>query len=116
MTVNPPLAAGEAGEAPATEPIFPGQESFAPLLGERFELHWPGGEPLTAELIEAQSLGDAQFNHGREPFSLLFKGPPTPALSQQTYRLFHPRLQALEVFLVPVEARSDGVRYEAVFN
>nr|WP_316643991.1 hypothetical protein [uncultured Roseateles sp.] len=98
------------------EPSYPQHQTFAPLLGERFELQYAGGETLSAELIEARPLGKAWLEGGRAPFSLLFKGPSAPALPQQIFRLAHPALQALDVFLVPVEAHADGVRYEAVFN
>lgn len=95
---------------------YPQHQTFAPLLGERFDLRYADGQSLAAELIEARPLGRASIAGGRAPFSLLFRGPAAPALPQQIFRLAHPALPALDVFLVPIEARADGVRYEAVFN
>lgn len=95
---------------------YPQHQTFAPLLGQRFDLRYADEQSLAAELIEARSLGAAWVEGGRAPFSLLFRGPVAPALPQQIFRLTHPALPELDVFLVPIEARADGVRYEAVFN
>ncbi len=91
-------------------------ERFAPLRGERFALaaDAAGPAPLSAELVEVHALPQPGFN-GRQPFSLLFVGPPAPLLPQRTYRLIHARLPELELFLVPVAADAAGVRYQAVF-
>jgi hypothetical protein len=37
-------------------------------------------------------------------------------LPQRIYPFEHPDLGAFEVFIVPVGADPDGVRYEAVFS
>ena len=49
------------------------------------------------------------------PFSLLFSGPPQPALPQQIYRLSHETLGDMEIFLVPVSGDADQRCYEAIF-
>ncbi len=51
-----------------------------------------------------------------DPFALLFVGPEVPSLSQGIHRLAHPKLGAMEIFLVPVGPHGDGLGYEAVFN
>ena len=51
----------------------------------------------------------------RRQFSLLFRGPVDPFLSQGTYRLDHAELGALDIFLVPIGPDAEGMRYEAVF-
>lgn len=90
-------------------------EQFAPLRGERFVLQLPDGGELGAELVEASALNMAPFQ-GRQPFSLLFKGPRAPLLPQSIYALRHAtQPEALELFLVPVSADAGGVCYEAVF-
>lgn len=90
---------------------------FAGLLGQRFELHPPAGGPLASvELVEACSLGTAPTPAGRLPFTLLFKAEQGPALSQQIYRLSHPALPPMDVFLGPVASAYDGPCYEAVFS
>jgi hypothetical protein len=77
--------------------------SFAPHQGSRFAL---GGAQL--ELAEVKSLGAG--TGAREPFSLLFLGPPE--LPQRIHRLEHAELGVLELFLVPI---GPG-RYEAIFT
>ena len=90
-------------------------DDFAGLCGERFWLQGDDVADLSTELVEAVPLGTATFN-GRQPFSLIFAGPPTPILPQRTYRLAHARLPELDIFLVPVGADASGVRYQAVFS
>ena len=53
---------------------------------------------------------------GMERFSVLFSGPGDVFVPQQTYRVTHPEMGELEIFLVPLGKESDGFRYEAVYN
>jgi hypothetical protein len=92
---------------------LPTLAEFAPLQGERFALFANGAEAVPAELLSARSLGLPACD-GREPFSLIFAGPAEPRLPQRIYRLEHPRLPALDLFLVPVAADAVATRYEAV--
>jgi len=94
---------------------LPTLDAFVPLQGEAFELHVDGPAPLRAELVSAVALGMAPAA-GRQAFSLVFAGPPVPRLPQRIYRLQHPRLPALDLFLVPVGADAAATRYEAVFT
>ena len=91
--------------------------TFQPHLGESFLLHLDGARPpVDMVLVEATELPMASPRPGRAPFSLVFRGPSAPVYPQHTYRLEHPAIGAFEIFLVPVAADSDGVRYEAVFT
>jgi hypothetical protein len=91
-------------------------ERFAPLCGEPFALSVDAEPPLlNATLIEAKALPQPAFN-GRQPFSLVFAGPPAPLLPQSIYRVAHQSLPALDIFLVPVAADASSVRYQAVFS
>jgi hypothetical protein len=92
--------------------------SFEPLVGSRFTLRLDpaeGGAELPAELVEARA-GRGGAPGGRLPFSLTFKAPPEPALPQRIYRLEHPQLDAMDIFLVPVARSATGLHYEAVFG
>jgi len=51
-----------------------------------------------------------------ELFTLIFRGPAAPCLLQRIHLLEHPKLGTLPIFLTAVEADSDGIAYEAVFN
>lgn len=91
---------------------------FEPLVGSRFTLRL--GEPgetdeLPAQLVEARA-GRSAGMAGRQPFSLTFEAPPEPALPQRIYRLEHPQLDAMDLFLVPVARTATGLKYEAVFG
>ena len=76
---------------------------FAPLRHQLFELAADHASQL--ELVEVTGAG------GR-PFSLVFRGPGEPLLPQRIYRVEHPALGALDLFLVPI---GPG-RYEAIFT
>jgi hypothetical protein len=94
--------------------------TFASLLHGRFRADLGTGEPLALELVEAVDLGGHSATASprpgeRSPFSIVFRGPREPVLSQRTYRVEHERLGAFELFLVPVGRDESGMRYEAVF-
>lgn len=88
---------------------------FEPLVGSRFTLRLDDAAGLPAELIEARA-GRCGAPGGRQPFSLTFAAPPEPTLPQRIYRLEHPQLGAMDIFLVPVGRTATGLHYEAVFN
>ena len=82
---------------------------FEPLVGSRFTLKLDDEAQLPARLIEARA--------GHDPnFSLTFEAPAEPALPQRIYRLEHPQLDAMDLFLVPVARTAAGLHYEAVFG
>ena len=83
---------------------------FSPLLGETFRMAGDGDGPLEVELVEVTEL--PREPGGRAPFSLVFRGGPTPPLPQRIYRVEHAALGTIEIFLVPIAAD----RYEAVFT
>ena len=95
---------------------MPTLDDFAGLCGERFALQDPAGGHVSAELVKAEAVGNTPIN-GRQPFSLIFVGPPTPILPQRTYRVGHERFsEELDIFLVPIGADAVGVRYQAIFS
>lgn len=50
-------------------------------------------------------------------FSLVFRRDEGPSLTQGTYRLRHPSIGELALFLVPILPDEDGHSlYEAIFN
>jgi len=51
-----------------------------------------------------------------EQFSLLFKGPAEPLLTQKMYEVENSRMGHFDLFLVPVAANENGADYEAVFT
>ncbi|MFG6489715.1 DUF6916 family protein [Roseateles sp. BYS78W] len=89
--------------------------SFEPLVGSRFTLRPDDTLELPAQLIEARA-GRYGTEGGVQPFSLTFEAPAEPALPQRIYRLEHPQLDAIDLFLVPVARSAAGLHYEAVFG
>ena len=91
------------------------RETFEPLKSQCFQLSLGDREPLALEL--AAVLGNGlQGAASREQFSLHFRGPHLPALTQRIYRLEHGQLGALDIFLVPIARDASGMTYEAVFT
>jgi hypothetical protein len=80
------------------------------LRDETFRIAGDGDRPLEVELAEVTEL--PREPGGRAPFSLVFRGGPTPPLPQRIYRVEHAALGTIEIFLVPIAAD----RYEAVFT
>jgi hypothetical protein len=81
-------------------------ETFSPHAQSTFKI----ADGPEVELDEVRELGSATDDR-RAPFSLVFRGPQEPTLSQQTYKVEHGELGEFELFLVPL---GPGV-YEAVF-
>lgn len=87
---------------------------FEPLVGDTFRLEGATDEPLAFTLRSATPAGE--WPGGRQPFELIFVGPPRPILPQATYRLTHARLGAREIFIVPLGQDETGTTYQAVFS
>ncbi len=51
-----------------------------------------------------------------EQFSLIFRGPSQPILTQGIRRLAHECLGEIDLFLVPVASTPEGADYEAAFT
>src|SRR3954452_19447020 len=73
---------------------------FAALRGQRFSIAPDDDSPFDVELVGVTAI--PREPGGREPFSVLFQGGPSPPLPQRIYRVEHERLGALEIFLVPI--------------
>jgi len=95
------------------------REDFAQCLGQPFQIECDE-RAVEVELSAVTGLGFKSADDGeqgkRESFTLMFHAPKQSRLPQRTYRLSHPRLGALEMFLVPIGPDQKGMRLEAVFN
>ena len=49
-------------------------------------------------------------------FSLYFRGPLQPSVTQGIQTIVHPKFGTSEIFFVPIAKDPDGYLYEAVFN
>jgi hypothetical protein len=90
-------------------------ETFAPRIGDRFQISAGEGPTIDATLIEAAPLG-ASARGGRQPFSIVFLGPRSPVWPQRIYRVDHEALGSCDLFLVPIGPRDGGMQYQAVFT
>jgi hypothetical protein len=86
--------------------------TFQARMGDAFVLD--AAEPLELVLEEVTTLADRPG--GRDPFSLVFRGPFEPVLAQSIYRLQHDGLGCLEIFIVPIGRDDAATRYEAIFS
>ena len=91
---------------------------FTDQVGRTFRLTPADAPALDLVLVEARdlSLKTTAPNAKRSPFSLVFLGPKGPVLEQRIYPLENETLGRLEIFLVPIGADADGIKYEAIFN
>jgi hypothetical protein len=86
---------------------------FAPFLDRTFACE-AAGSTVALHLGSATELGPPRAGQLRAPFSLVFRGPPS--LPQGIYRIEHPALGPLDIFMVPIGPDARGPRYEAIFN
>lgn len=86
---------------------------FGPAVGSVFEVVVEASEPVRIRLAQVDVRGERPGH--RQPFALLFHGPPSPVLAHVTHRIAHSELGELELFLGPVASDAEGIVYEAVF-
>jgi hypothetical protein len=91
-------------------------EDFVSRVGESFPVRTPEGALVHIRLASAQGAGARSPQSARDPFSLLFEGPPEPFLPQRIYEFDLGAPGSCGIFLVPVGRFDGGFRYEAVFT
>jgi hypothetical protein len=90
---------------------------FSPYLNETFSVCLEGIEPIELELVGVTDAGPRSRPEARQPFSIHFLGPASPQyLPQHMYRLEHPELGELELFIVPLGPERGRMRYEAILT
>jgi hypothetical protein len=90
---------------------------FVPYLNQTFTVRIEGIEPIDLELVFATEKSTGIRPGVRRPFSLHFLGPVSSQyLLQNTYKLEHPELGVLDLFLVPLGPEEGRMRYEAIFG
>ena len=92
---------------------LPGRDAFAENLHTRFQVVDAVPELLELELEQVSELHATRW---QQTFSIVLQGPAERMLPQRTYRLQHPRLGELELFMVPVGRKGQSILYEVVFN
>lgn len=74
------------------------------------------GQELDLTLAEVNPLGEVPPPPRRQTFSLVFVNVGPGHQPQRIYRVTHPSLGTLHLFLVPLGPGRQGMRYEAVFG
>jgi hypothetical protein len=98
-------------------------KAFSKCLNSTFILHREAEQDVRLELTDACEQQPSGFetalaaDASHEKFSLMFRGPQTAVLPQNTYTFEHGRLGRFEMFIVPVgvQNQTHGC-YEAIFN
>jgi hypothetical protein len=90
--------------------------TFEPLVGDAFAVDIEAAGVEAIEFVLESATAAGEWPGGRQPFRLLFRGPPEPQLPQKIYPLRHSGLDVLEIFIVPIRRDADGVAYEAIFT
>jgi len=88
---------------------------FAAHLNQDFKVLAQGQE-LDFVLIEATPNPQYRAPGFREPFSVIFRGPMSPALNQGMVRMKHQRMGDFTLFIAPLGPDQRGMIYQAVFN
>jgi hypothetical protein len=93
------------------------EADFSDRLGQDFRIHLPSGELLRVALVEVTAHPYLPPAPGRRAgFSIVLRSEVSGHLPQAIYRVEHPQMGFMDLFLVPVGPRDGGMCYEAVFN
>ena len=104
-------------ESPALDKLS--VATFRPCQGQMFCLD-AGDQTIELVLTSVSSLKGDTPREDKNPFSLLFHGPPDAYFEQQTVVLNNETLGELTLFLVPLGPDPDDedrrMLYEAIFT
>lgn len=96
--------------------LFTAQD-FEPYIDHVFGVAFePEGEVQAAFVLREVTSRMGAAGQLREPFTLIFDGPPEVELPQNTYWLEHEKRGRIPIFLVPIAADAERRIYQAVFN
>jgi hypothetical protein len=69
------------------------------------------------KLVEVYDLTSKSLTPiAKECFGVVFRGPRTALLQQETYTVEHGSLGKFDMLVVPITSRKEGQYYEAIFN
>lgn len=88
-------------------------EDFSKHLNTKFKIYRTDEEAFEAELVGVYEL---RHDHILHTFAVEFQLPLEFGVEQRIFKIEHAELGTMELFLVPVWKKSEGYRYEAIFN
>lgn len=91
-------------------------EFFKKFVNDQFLIHFEEDKALEAELIKVEELaGDTELD--RKPFFLTFEtNQKDQYYLQSIYKVSHPDLDDLHLFIVPSGRSKEGMLYEVIFS
>lgn len=90
---------------------------FEAHLNEVFTITLEDGQVYPLTLLRVTERSEPYLPGARRPFNLLFQNPRKDSyLPQRIYRLEHPQMGALELFIVPLGSDQHGMLYEIIFS
>jgi hypothetical protein len=81
----------------------------------RIELFLDDAPGTPALPLAVVSVTQRAAPRGASQFSIVFRGPREPLLSQRTYRIRHATLGEFAFFITPIAQAGDKTDYEACF-
>jgi hypothetical protein len=82
-----------------------------------FDIYFQPSAKFSSELIEVKSLNSHSSDLEQiKSFSLVFQSNHIERFEQNIYKVLHPELDEMFLFLVPIEENKIGIKYEAIFN
>lgn len=92
---------------------LPKREDFLKALNTKFRIFFDDENPTEVELKEVSELRQkSKF----EAFSIVFAAPKTVPLQAMTFHVEHDALDAMQIFMGPIEETEDSYLFEALFN
>jgi hypothetical protein len=88
-------------------------DDFSKHLNTLFTFH-DGNREWQLTLMSVSTLPGRSGK--RQPFSLVFTGPPGVVFRQSMYPFEHASMGRLPIFIVPIGADAEGTQYEAIFS
>jgi ribosomal protein L13 len=89
------------------------KSDFNPHLNTKFEIHTDALGVVEAELVEI--TGEKYEN--QESFSLIFSTPKDKVFEQKIYKIKHPQMGEMDLFMVPIaSSQKDEMHYQVVFS
>jgi hypothetical protein len=97
---------------------------FVSHLGDDFQITRGATLSIEATLVEVTGFGSGHLSwipqkemaDPEQVFSMLFRGPRTNPLEQETYLFHHRDIGWLPLFIVPISRKGDRIYYEAIVN
>jgi hypothetical protein len=104
----------ESHPAPEPPAYLAGRDGFHSYLGSDFQIE-AGPDSTTCRLVNVSETDSMTAPAGRfESFSLLFSAPVNFPAESRIYRLSHPQMESMELFLSPVGKPGESIYLEAV--